>query len=288
MELSDLKIFNTVVEEGGITRAARRLHRVQSNVTTRVRRLEEDLGVDLFIREGKRLHLSPAGEKLLGYSERLLSLAAEARSALENNEPGGLFRLGAMESTAAVRLPGPITALHKKFADIDLELQTGNPRQLLEKLRNGELDAALVGGAVDDAWLDRMRVYKEEVVVVTASKHPPIDRRHGLPESVIVFEDGCPHRKLLEDWYRDRGVTPGRIIELGSYHAMLSCVVAGMGAGLLPRAVLRSFPGSEHLNVHTLPQGRNLLTTWLVWRKGAATPNLEVFREVLRYEQEDS
>ena len=281
MELSDLRIFNAVVEEGGITRAANRLHRVQSNVTTRIRQLEEDLGVDLFIRQGKRLHLSPAGEVLLQYSDRLLSLAEEARNALTERKPGGLFRLGAMESTAVVRLPGPIAALHERFPEIELELETGNPRQLTAKILSGNLDAALVGGPMDDPALARRKVYEEETVVVTSMEHPPIDRRHGLPETVIVFEDGCPHRRLLEGWYRDRNAAPSRTIELGSYHAMLSCVIAGMGAALLPKAVLATFPCSEQLTVHKLPKDRNHLTTWLVWRKGAETPNLEAFQEVL-------
>lgn len=65
MDLSDLKIFSAVVREGSVTRAAQRLFRVQSNVTTRIRQLEEDVGVSLFIRQGKRLHLSPAGQVLL-------------------------------------------------------------------------------------------------------------------------------------------------------------------------------------------------------------------------------
>ncbi len=281
MELSDLRIFQAVVEEGGITRAANRLHRVQSNVTTRVRQLEEDLGTALFIREGKRLHLSPAGKTLLGYSQRLLDLAEEAREALADRVPGGLFRLGAMESTAVVRLPGPIAALHQRYPEITLELQTGNPRQLGKAVLAGEMDAALVGGPVKDPGLGSRRVYDEETVIVTTPSHPPLDRRHGLPEAVIVFEDGCPHRQLLEAWYRDRGAEPGRVIELGSYHAMLSCVMAGMGAALVPRAVLETFPGSDHLAVHRLPRGRNVLTTRLIWRKGAETPNLEVFREIL-------
>ena len=75
VELSDLRIFSAVVREGGITRAAERLHRVQSNVTTRIRQLEDKLEVKLFIREGKRLHLSPAGRILLEYSDRLLTLS---------------------------------------------------------------------------------------------------------------------------------------------------------------------------------------------------------------------
>src|SRR5687767_10914097 len=107
MDLSDLQIFRAVVQAGGITRAAEKLNRVQSNVTTRVRQLEQELGVDLFIREGKRMHLSPAGQQLLGYADRLLALAQEARDAMHDTTPRGLLRLGSMESTAAIRLPAP-------------------------------------------------------------------------------------------------------------------------------------------------------------------------------------
>ncbi len=97
MDLSDLNIFRAVVQAGGITRAAEKLNRVQSNITTRVQQLEEDLGVELFIRNGKKLHLSPAGTILLDYADRLLGLADEAREAVHDTEPRG---------TAAPRLDG--------------------------------------------------------------------------------------------------------------------------------------------------------------------------------------
>jgi len=115
MDLSDLRIFSAVVREGGITRAAELLHRVQSNVTTRIRQLEDELGVRLFSRQGKRLVLTPAGQTLLGYADRLLALASEAEAALHDERPRGRFRLGAMESTAAVRLPGPLTLYAKRY-----------------------------------------------------------------------------------------------------------------------------------------------------------------------------
>src|SRR5215471_4549324 len=126
MDLADLQIFRSVVQEGGVTRAAEKLHRVQSNVTTRVRQLESDLGVELFIREGKRLHLSPAGKVLLGYADRLLDLAREARDSVHDARPRGLFRLGAMESTASVRLPGPLSEYCRRYPEVTLELRTGN------------------------------------------------------------------------------------------------------------------------------------------------------------------
>src|SRR5262245_66597453 len=98
MDLADLDIFRAVVQAGGVTRAGEKLNRVQSNVTTRVRQLEADLGVQLFIREGKKLHLSTEGRLLLDYADRLLELAHEAREAVQDANPPGLLRLAAMET----------------------------------------------------------------------------------------------------------------------------------------------------------------------------------------------
>src|SRR6185295_3797482 len=130
MDLSELRIFSAVVRQGGVTRAAERLHRVQSNVTTRIRQLEDELGVALFVRAGKRLHLAPAGQVLLDYADRLLALADEARAAVQDARPRGIFRLGAMESTAAVRLPQVLSDYHRRYPGVELELRTGNPQEL--------------------------------------------------------------------------------------------------------------------------------------------------------------
>src|SRR5262245_59957639 len=108
MALSDLHIFRAVVQAGGITRAAEKLNRVQSNVTTRVRQLESELVVELVIRNGKKLPPSPAGKLLRDYADRLLELADEAREAVHDAKPRGLLRLGSMESTASMRLPVPM------------------------------------------------------------------------------------------------------------------------------------------------------------------------------------
>ena len=113
LDLAALDIFRTVAAEGSVTRAAERLQRVQSNVTTRVRQLEADLGTPLFLREGKRMALTPEGEVLRGYADRLLALAEEARQAVRPGQPTGRLRLGSMESTAASRLPAPLAQLHR-------------------------------------------------------------------------------------------------------------------------------------------------------------------------------
>ncbi|KRR29584.1 LysR substrate-binding domain-containing protein [Bradyrhizobium retamae] len=283
MDLSDLKIFSAVVREGGVTRAAQRLYRVQSNVTTRIRQLEEELDVPLFIREGKRLHLSPAGRVLLDYADRLLALAGEARNAVQDPRPRGVFRLGAMESTAAVRLPGPVNEYHRLYPDVVLELRTGNPTALSKALLANELDAALVTLPIAEALFEKVAVFEEEPVIVSAADTPAIGKGKNayFPRTILAFEHGCPHRKRLEDWYALRNQMPERTIELGSYHAMLGCVVAGMGVALLPRSVLTTFPESRRLKVHRLPPGENRADTYLIWRKGADSPKVHALRDLL-------
>ena len=105
MDLDDLDIFRCVVREGGITRAATRLHRVPSNVTTRIKRFEERLGVPLFRRQGRSLALTEAGRALLGHAERLLQAANEAEQDIRSGAVRGVLRIGSLESTAGVRLP---------------------------------------------------------------------------------------------------------------------------------------------------------------------------------------
>ena len=281
MDLSDLRIFTAVVREGGVTRAAQRLNRVQSNVTTRIRQLEEELDVKLFLREGKRLHLAPAGQLLLGYADRLLALADEAQASIRDPRPRGLFRLGAMESTAAVRLPKAIHDYSRLHPEVTMELRTGNPNVLGSAILAGELDAALVAEPIADARFDKVFAFEEEPVIVSATGCPRPGKKGDFPKTILAFEHGCPHRKRLEDWYAKRGEMPERTIELGSYHAMLACVVAGMGVALLPRSVLTTFPESKRLTVHRLPAGENRAETVLIWRKGADSPNIQALRRIL-------
>jgi DNA-binding transcriptional LysR family regulator len=281
MDLSDLHIFTAVVREGSVTGAARPLNRVQSNVTTRIRQLEADLGVALFIREGKRLHLAPAGQVLLDYADRLLTLSDEAREAVHSPEPRGAFRLGAMESTAAVRLPEVLSQYHRRYPEVAIELRTGNPQTLAGAILAGELDAAFVTEPVPGELFDKTPAFDEELVIVASADHPPIGRRTGLPRSMIAFEPGCPHRKRLEDWYARRGAMPERTIELASYHALLGCAVAGMGAALLPMSVLTTFPERKRLSIHRLPRGENRLMTVLIWRKRADSPKIQALNQML-------
>jgi DNA-binding transcriptional LysR family regulator len=283
MDLSDLEIFRAVVQAGGVTRAAEKLNRVQSNVTTRVRQLEAELGVDLFIRDGKKLHLSAEGRLLLDYAERLLELAREAREAVRDAKPRGLLRLGAMESTASVRLPLPMNAYLERYPDVTLELRTGTPRELAAAVREGELDGALVAEPIAEAPFEKTPMYDEELVIIAGASHPPIRSPKDLRgRNVLAFDPGCPYRKRMDEWFAASGEMSDRIIEMSSYHAMLGCAVAGMGISMVPRIVLKTFPDARLLSVHPMPPGLNIARTVFIRRKGPVSPKVSALIEVLR------
>ena len=139
IDLESLAIFRAVVDEGGVVRAAEKLHRVPSNVTTRIRQLEEFLGVRLFRREGRTLSLSAEGETLLSYSVRLLRLADETVNELRTGKPRGTFRLGSLESTAGSRLAPVLSRYHAENPGVVVELLTGTTGALVNRVTNFEI-----------------------------------------------------------------------------------------------------------------------------------------------------
>jgi len=282
MELSDLQVFRAVVEAGGITRAAEKLNRVQSNVTTRIRQLEQQLGVDLFIREGKRLHLSPAGKVMLGYADRLLELAREARDSVHDVKPRGLLRFAAPESTTCVRLPTPLSEYCRRYPEVTLELRTRNGEQVMREILAGEIDAGIAVAPFPDARFEKVDIYSEELVLIAAAGHPPIrSARDARSQTILVFEPGCPWRARLQQWFALTGDTPERMIEITSYHAMLGCVVVGMGLSLVPRMVLETFPEAHRLSVHPVPPELGHTQMAILWRKGARSPKLDALVELI-------
>ena len=283
MDLGDLQIFRAVAREGGVTRAAERLHRVQSNVTTRLRQLEDGLGTELFVREGRRMRLNDAGQVLLGYADRLLELADEARDALGDGKPRGRLRLGSMESTAAARLPRLLAAFHMGHPEVQLELRTGATARMLAELVEGRVDCALVCGPVNDERLVGMPVFSENMLLIAPPGQPPIHSALDLERRCLLgFEPGCSYRVRLENWLATEGVVPERFVELASYHAMIGCVAAGMGVAIVPESLLATIAGGEAVSRHELPQGLRRATTMFVRRSGALSPAVAALGEALR------
>ena len=280
MDFVALEIFCAVAAEGSVTRAAQRLQRVQSNVTTRVRQLEDAVGCTLFLREGKRMALTPEGQTLLAYAQRLLALAEEARQALQPSQPQGRLRLGAMESTAASRLPGPLAQFHGQWPGVALELSTGASQGLLDRLRAHTLDAVLIAwppGQPSDPALDAVPVFCEELLLALPADHAPISGPQEVqPGTLAAFERGCSYRHIAQQWLAAR-TPPLQWLELGSYHAILACVAAGNCVGVVPRSVLDLARTPPALHLHPLQS----VDTLLVRRAGYRSAALDALQQTL-------
>ena len=223
MDLADLAIFKAVADEGGIVRAARKLHRVPSSVTSRIQQLEGSVDSQLFVRSKQRLHLSPSGKVLLAYAERLLNLASEARAAVADGPPRGVLKLGALESTTASRLPAVFSAFHRSFPDVRIELTTGTNDALTSAVAERRLDAAFVAEAPSRPGLSHAAAFKEKLVLITALEHAPVKRAVDVAgDSVIAFPRGCAYRRVLERWLGAKDLESVRVLELSSYHAIVA------------------------------------------------------------------
>jgi len=219
---------------------------------------------------------------LLPYADRLLALADEARDALRDSRPRGLLRLGAMESTAAVRLPEVFVRLHARHPELSVELSTGDPQKLANQVLAGELDAALVAEPVSDARLTRRTAFVEELVIVAHASHPPIrSPKDVLRRTLLAFHPGCPHRHRLEQWFARAKVLPERTVEVASYHAILGCAAAGMGVALMPMSVLDAYAQRSRLSVHGLASGHRSVKTLLVWCKDTPQPKINALADAL-------
>jgi len=281
MDLAALEIFRAVVENGGVTRAAERLHRVQSNVTTRIRQLEQSLGVELFLRDGKRMVLTPAGQTLFDYACRMLQLADEAREAVLPARPHGRLRIASMESTAASRLPGVLAAYHQAWPDVQLELVTCPTRQALEALERFEADCAFVAEPLGNPLLASRPAFKEELVVIARAGHRPIRSAADLERPTLLgFEPGCNYRSRLEAWYAASEAPPARVMELGSYHAIVACAAAGIGAAIIPRSVLGLYRNLPEISLHGLGED-GCVRTLLAWHPAMASAALKALIELL-------
>jgi DNA-binding transcriptional LysR family regulator len=285
MDLSDLLIFKTVAQEGGILRAARQLHRVQSNVTTRIKQLEASLGTQLFFRDRQRLVLSPNGESLLVYADRLLRLADEARVAVSGQLPAGVLRLGALESTSASRLPVVLVRFHRAFPNVRVELQTGTNDALTAAVQDRRLDAAFVAELPRDDVLTGLPLFQEKLVLITSLDHHRVARPRDVREdSIITFPHGCAFRRILERWLGRKSLAAVRVLELNSYHAIVACVASGTGVALLPESVLEVVR-TEEVALHPLPAVLANIVTPLIWRTGEASPCLVALQDIVDAER---
>ncbi len=275
MDVSDLRVFETVARLGGMTAAATELHTVQSNVTTRVRILEDDVGMPLFERHSRGVRTTPAGERLLPYARRVRALVEEARrAARDEGDPGGTLTIGSLETTAAARLSPVLAEYAARYPAVDLVLRTGTTAELIRQVLARDVDGAFAAGPVDHPELDWQPVFREELMLATArSVHDIEDLAAADGLKIVVLRAGCSYRQRLEDLLARRGLVDLRKLELGTIDAILGCVAAGLGVTLLPRATVEAAVKAGAIRAHALPPKDAQVETGFVRRREAFVPS---------------
>lgn len=272
MNSTALNLFKTVAETGSISAAARQLHCVSSNVTTRLKQLESSLDVSLFIREKNRLHITPEGELLLRYANKIMALLEEAQISMQGTKAAGPLRIGAMETTAAIRLPPLLARFHREMPAVELNLKTAPTELLMQQVNNNELDIAFVADNPrlhdENSSLQSQILCQETLVLVTAADQRAVTCAADLQITrPLVFVKGCNYRSRLEQWLESLGIEHATPLEFGSFQAILGCVSAGMGIALLPESVVRQYEDNFSIRSHAISPQMGRVNTLIVWHK---------------------
>ena len=282
LDLRSLEIFRAVAVEGSVTRAAIKLNRVQSNISTRIKQLEQHLKKNLFLRRNRGLTLTPDGHLLLSYAERLLQLSMEASEALNEGKPSGVFRIGTMESTAAARLPEILSRYHQRYPDVEIQLETDTAGRLIDRLFNHDIEIAFAAEPVSFETISTQAVFEEELVLVAPQSFPPLENTREISgKTVVAFEPGCAYRRYLEQWLLESGIVPGGVIAMGSYLAILACVSAGTGFAVVPQCVLDTVSSKGQIRRYSLPDNLARIKTLLAWRSDYQSVKLDALKELL-------
>ena len=285
MDAADLRVFQSVAGTGSMNKAALELNTVQSNVTARVKALEDEVGFALFERTNRGVTLTPAGKRLLPFAARAARLLEDARRAVaDEGTPSGTLVVGSLETTAALRLSPILAEFASLHPAVDLSLRTGTSRELVDQVLERSVEGAFVCGPVNHPDLTVEPFVREELVILTAPAIADFAMLAARPDlKIVVLKAGCSYRLHLEALLARRGIVGVRMLEFGTLEAIISCVSAGLGVTLLPRALLGSVWERGRLRVHPLPETERWAdTVFIRHREAYASSALRAFLEIAR------
>lgn len=285
MDASDLRIFKTVARLGSMSRAGAHLNTVQSNVTARIRALEEEIGAPLFDRHSRGVSLTAVGRRLLPYAESVAHMLDDAlRATSDRGTPSGPLVVGSLETTAALRLSPLLSTYVSLYPKVDLVLRTGTTRELIDAVLNRRLEGAFVCGPANHPELCEEAAFQEELVILTAPKIASLDEVfENTNVKIIVLRAGCSYREMLEKQLARRGIVNVRQLEFGTLESIFNCVSAGLGITLLPRSLIGTVWNEHKVAIHPIDRADSLVATTFVRRHdGYVSSAMQAFLELAR------
>ncbi len=241
MDLRQLTTFRTIAQTASFSRTAETLSYAQSTVSAQIQALEEELGVALFDRLGKKVALTEAGKRLLGYAEKMLDLAEEARTVLADDDAlSGTLTISAPETLCTYRLPAVLSRFLKRFPQVEIIFRQEYDADLQRPLQEGLMDVAFVMLEPFEAPnLVIEPLVEEPMLLVAAPGHhlaqlPSVSFGDLQGEPMLLTEATCGYRTLFERALAAAGVRSYTPMEFHSVEAIKQCAIVGIGLALLP------------------------------------------------------
>lgn len=245
MNIRQLETFVRIVEHGSFANAARALSTTQSTVSARVKELERYIGADLFDRSRHRAALTPRGHELFAFARQLVEFAGSLTT--QFRDPAavtGVLRMGVVGVVANTWLPKLVAALRDRYPGISLRIDMSLTRALVERLREGRLDAAIIAGELTEPGFRAESLGYDEFAWM-ASPRLRIPARVLKPGDlqrwpILSLSEESFHYPVIERWFRDAGTFYRSAASCNNMDVIASLTAAGLGVSLLPRACYRA------------------------------------------------
>ncbi|WP_433338734.1 LysR family transcriptional regulator [Spirillospora sp. CA-294931] len=270
MDLRQLEYFVAVAEEGGFTRAAERVHISQSGVSAQIRRLERELGAELFDRSARAATLTVAGKAALEHARAALAAAGAVGQAV--GEVTGLIRgrlaVGMVTGCTVTPLFEALAALHRAHPGVELALLEDGSDRLVRDVREGVLDLALVGAAAVPEGLESLTIVSERLVAAVPGGHPLAGRRRVAlrdlePYPVVCMPPGTGLRTVFDRACAARDAHPVIALQASAPDAIADLAERGLGTAILSESMAAHYAGRlTALPLDDVPSPGLLLLAW--------------------------
>jgi DNA-binding transcriptional LysR family regulator len=241
MDLRQLEIVRAIAETGSFTAAGARLHVSQSAISRQILLLEDEFHERLFVRLGRRVQITAAGEALLQLSHRVFNDIRDTSASITDRQKvlsGTINMVGGMTVCLYV-FPPLIKEFKKQHPQVEIKVATGGTQRLMRRVRTGQADLALLTLPVDDPALTSVPVLREELMLLMPAGHPLANKDSVGVEALvgqpfIIFEQGSNTRRTLDEFFVREQIKPRIVTETENVEIIKSMVAAGLGVAIVP------------------------------------------------------
>lgn len=290
MELRQLKTFQTVSRVLSFNRAAEILNYSQSTVSAQIKLLEEEFGVTLFNRLGKRISLTESGQMLMRYSQKMLDIEQETLARVSGwEEPHGSISIRIPQSISTYLLPSVLSEFQSNFPMVGFDIGTCAYEALPHELRTGITDIAfLLADSIPFSELRTEVLGFETLVIVSSPDHPLAEQPHVhirdlAGQSILLPKHDCSYKMLLQRILTDEKVSPATYIELNAVEAIKQCIFKQIGVAILPLMAIKEELAQKTMTILPCPEEQLETALLMIWHKDKwLSPILQFFMDTIR------